>query len=209
MNIEVLMKDKPIILAISAASGFILGLKTLDFLLENNYKVELVISQNAYYIAKHEQSLALSHNANQIKQAIIAHLDKKSKADNLKIWLNDQIWADIASGSHKTLGMVIVPASMSAVASIASGLSDNLIERAADVVIKEGRTLVIVPRETPFSSIHLENMLKLSRLGVRVVPPIAGFYTKDATFEGMVDFVCGKVLDVFGIDNDLYKRWSV
>ena len=116
--------------------------------------------------------------------------------------------ASVASGSALKKTMVVCPCSMGTLARVASGASGNLIERAADCVIKERGTLVLVPRETPVSAIHLENMLKLSRLGVVILPAMPAFYTKPATIEDMVDFIVGKTLDVLGIENSLYKRWK-
>lgn len=202
-------KQKPLILAITAASGFIYGVRTLEYLLKNDYSVELIISEKAYYIAKHEHAIDLSHSSKEIKQTLLAYIGLEAKADSLKIWLNDEIWANVASGSYQNMGMIITPTSMSTLAAISCGLSDNLIERAADVMLKEGRKLVIVPRETPFSTIHLENMLKLSKMGVKIVPPIPGFYNGADSLEDMINFVVGKTLDAFGIENDLYKRWNI
>lgn len=200
---------KPIVLAITAASGIIYGMRTLDFLLKNKNNVDLVISQNAYYIAKQEINLELSHDSEIIKQNVLNYLDLPDREKFLKVWLNDELWADIASGSHQTSGMIIAPASMAAVSAIASGYADNLITRAADVTIKENRNLVIMPRETPLSSIHLENMLKLSKLGVKIVPPIIGFYSNIQSVDDYINFAAGKLLDAFNISNELYRRWQI
>ena len=202
------MNNKPIILAITGASGTILGMKILEFLLKGDYRVELIISQSAYYVAKQELGLELVHDSKQIKDNILSYIGIQEKCDYLKVWMNDELWANPSSGSYDIAGMMIVPASMSTVASIAHGLSDKLITRVADVAIKQGRKLVIVPRETPFSSIHLDNMLKLSNLGVKIVPPIIGFYGGVQSLDEGLNFIIGKILDVFGIENVLYKRWS-
>ena len=116
--------------------------------------------------------------------------------------------APIESGSYPTIGMVIIPTSTTCFSKIANGISESLIERAAECMIKEGRRLVVVPRETPLSAIHLENLLKLSRLGVRVVPAIPAFYSGAQTIEELVDFVVGKVLDQLEIPHALYQRWT-
>lgn len=203
-----MIDNKPVILAISAASGVIYGIKTLSFLLENEYRVELIISEKAYYIFRQELGLEISHNSSVIKDNILDYLNLSNKKDALTVWLNDEIWANPASGSFDTLGMIITPASMATVASIACGLADKLISRCADVIIKEGRKLVIVPRETPLSSIHLENLLKLSNIGVKIVPPSVGFYNKIETLDDCINFVVGKTLDSFRIKNQLYKRWE-
>ena len=120
----------------------------------------------------------------------------------------DYISGAIASGSFRTDGMVVVPCSMSSVSGIASGSSSNLLERAADVIIKESRPLVLVPRETPLSAIHLENLLKLARLGIKIVPPMPGFYSKPESIDDIVDNTVGRVLDQMGVENELCKRWS-
>ena len=201
-------KDKPIVLAITAASGIIYGIKILEFLLENEYRVDLIISQNAYYVAKQELGLDLSHNSEIIKQNILSFIKLSSKDNFLKVWLNDELWAGPASGSYDVSGMIIAPASMATVAAISTGLAENLITRAADVIIKEFKKLIIVHRETPFSSIHLENMLKLSNIGVKIVPPIVGFYADIQTLEDSINFVVGKILDASNVPNSLYRRWN-
>ena len=221
-------RDNPLILAITAASGIIYGLRVLEFLLKNNFKTELIISSKAYYIAKHETGINLCHCKEQIHKNILNFLNFE-KGDNLKnrmsckdeneefpslqlplrVWLDDEIWANPSSGSYKTGGMIIAPASMATVAAIANGHAENLITRAADVCIKEKRPLTIVPRETPLSTIHLENMLKLSKIGVNIVLPVPGFYGKIKTLDESINFVAGKILDANNIKNDLYERWTL
>jgi len=200
--------NKPVILAISAASGIIYGIRTLEFLLKNGYSTELVISEHAYYIAKQELGIDLEHDREKIRQKILSYINLSDREEFLKVWLNNELWAPPASGSYATSGMIIAPASMSLVASISSGIADNLITRASDVIIKEKKSLVVVPRETPLSSIHLENLLKLSNLGVRIVPPITGFYADIRTLDDSINFVAGKILDAANIENNLYKRWQ-
>ena len=117
--------------------------------------------------------------------------------------------APVSSGSFKTRGMVIIPCSMKTLASIANGLDDSLISRAASVCIKEGRKLVVVPRETPLSKIHLENMVKLSELGVTILPAMPGFYYRPNTIDDLLSHIVGKVLDQFDIDNNMFKRWGI
>jgi len=200
-------KEKPIVLAITAESGIIYGIRTLEFLLRERYKVELIISENAYFIAKNELELDLSHNSEIIKKNILNFLNLPELEKYLKVWLNNELWASPASGSYESSGMIITPASMATVAAITSGYAENLITRTADVMIKEHKDLVIVPRETPLSSIHLENLLKLSNLGVRIVPPVVGFYSKIQTLEDCINFVVGKTLDACNIENQIYKMW--
>ena len=214
-------KKSPVILAIAAASGVIYGMKTLEFLLKEGFKVELVISSRAYYIFRQELDIELEHNREQIKKSLLDFLKLEDSVasenrntnslpayyKNLTVWLDDEIWANIASGSYKTQGMIIAPASMAMLAAISAGFAENLITRAADVCLKEKRSLTIVPRETPLSSIHLENMLKLSKFGVNIVPPNHGFYGKIKTLDESIDFVAGKILDAANISNNLYERW--
>ncbi len=197
--------DNPLILAITAASGIIYGLRVLEFLLENNNKTELIISPKAYYIAKHELNLELCHSNDSIHKNITDFL--KIKTNNLKTWLDDELWANPSSGSYKTRGMIIAPASMAVISAVAHGHAETLITRAADVCLKEKRPLTIVPRETPLNSIHLENMLKLSGLGANIVLPVLGHYTKMKTIDEGIDFITGKILDAHKIDNNLYERW--
>jgi 4-hydroxy-3-polyprenylbenzoate decarboxylase len=116
--------------------------------------------------------------------------------------------APIASGSFKTDGMLIVPCSMKTLSGIANGYANNLIERTADVTIKEGRALLLSPREMPFSAIHLENMLKLARIGVKIVPPVLAFYHKPKKIDDIVDFIAGKILDAVGVEHEIYRRWE-
>ncbi len=202
-------KNNPVILAITAASGIIFAIRTLEFLLKNDFQVELIVSSKAYYIAKHEIELDLSHDRKEIRENILKFLKVENKKQNLHVWLDDEIWASPSSGSYKTEGMIIAPASMAVISAISLGNAENLITRAADVCLKQKRPLTVVPRETPLNSIHLENMLKLSKLGVNIVPPITGFYGKIKTIDDSIDFVVGKILDINNIENSLYERWQI
>lgn len=211
---NILVKDlnfqgSPIVLAISGASGTVYALRTLQFLLENNYKVELVISDSALKVAFDELNLKLSLEPILLKEQVLSYLKLSVGKENLlSVWAHNDISASISSGSYRTLGMIIIPASMGTIGAIASGVSRNLITRAADVCLKERRRLVLVPREMPFNTIHLENLLKLSKIGVIIAPASPAFYHLPNSLGEQVDFVVGKVLDLFGIEHSLFKRWK-
>ncbi|MDD2369779.1 MAG: UbiX family flavin prenyltransferase [Sulfuricurvum sp.] len=170
-----------IVVGVSGASGAALGLKLVRAL-PTDVQKHLILSDHAQVV-----------------------LDKE---ENLKIHQNNEIWASIASGSYGADAMIITPCSMNTLAKIACGIADNLITRAAAVMIKERRTLVLAPREIPFSPIALENMHKLSMLGVIIAPPVLAYYGEQNTLEDMENFMIGKWFDLLGIPNDLYKRWS-
>lgn len=199
----------PIIIAISGASGTVYALRILRFLLENNYNVELVISENACKVALSELNLEISLNIEFQKKQVLSYLKLSSERGRLlNVWDLKDVSASISSGSYKTLGMIVIPCSMGTIGAISNGLSNNLITRAADVCLKERRKLVIVPREMPFSTIHLENLLKLSKMGVIVAPASPAFYHNPKNLTESVDFVVGKVLDLFGIEHNLFNRWK-
>ncbi len=189
---------KKIILAITGASGIIYGLKLLEELLKN-FHVELILSSSSLKVMKLETDL----NINDLDD-----FKKFYQFKNLKIYSDGDLTATIASGSYLTEGMFIVPCSMKTLSAIANGYADNLITRAADVMIKERRKLILSPREMPFSALHLENMLRLSKAGVIIAPPIPAFYSKPETLDDLVNFVVGKLLDAMGIENNLYRRWN-
>lgn len=209
----------PITIAISGASGVIYGLRTLQFLLENNYNVDFVVSRSASKVMSDELHLELSLNPEILKEQVLSYLKIQrsefsalsshlSPQNLLNVWSQDDISAPISSGSYRTNGMIIIPASMGTIGAIASGTSDNLITRSADVCLKEKRKLIIVPREMPFNTIHLENLLKLSKIGVIIAPASPGFYHFPEQVSDCVDFVVGKTLDLFGIEHNLFKRWK-
>lgn len=189
-----------IILAITGASGAILGLNMLKELLKTT-AVHLVISSGSFPIIADETGLDLSGDTG-------SKLAKQFASANLIFYNDINMEAPIASGSFKTDGMLIVPCTMKTLAGIANGYANNLIERAADVTIKEGRHLLLSPREMPFNAIHLENMLKLARLGVTIAPPVAAFYHHPENLDELTNFIIGKILDSFGIEHDLFKRWG-
>ncbi len=170
-----------LVVAVTGASGVELGLKLVAKLPES-VTGYLILSENARRVLEHE-----SH----------------------RVYDNDDIAAPVASGSFPSDAMIVVPCSMNTLAKIACGIADNLVTRTAAVMLKEGRPLLLAPREMPFGTIALENMLKLSRLGVTIAPPVPGYYSGHATVEEMEDFMIGKWFDLLGIGHTLYKRWRI
>lgn len=193
---------KRFVIAITGASGSIFGIRLLEELLKFS-EVHLIISPNTYSIIKEETGIDWT-DISRRKEIIRDHF----KTEKLFFYEDKEMEAPIASGSFKTDGMLVVPCSMKTLSGIANGYANTLIERAADVTIKEGRPLLLSPREMPFSAIHLENMLKLARIGVKIAPPVMAFYHKPKRIDDMVDFVVGKILDLFNLDHELFKRWG-
>jgi 4-hydroxy-3-polyprenylbenzoate decarboxylase len=183
---------KRIVVGITGASGVIHGIRLLEVL--NNSKVEtlLIISDHAKQVMSEETEYKLED---------VERLATRN-------FRNDDLGTPLSSGTYPWDAMIVVPCSTSSLAKIAVGISDNLITRAASVCLKEKRKLVLVPRESPLSSITLENMLKLSREGVSILPPIPGFYIRPASVEDIRDFVVGRILDQVGINHNLYRRWG-
>ena len=200
------MTPKVITLAMTGASGAEYTLRLMQCLLQNNIRIQFVTSQPGQIVMAMETELKLTGSARKMQAALAEYFD--ADPDLLRVYSKDQWTAPPASGSSVADAMVVCPCSMGSLASIAVGSSDNLIHRAADVIIKERKTLVLVPRETPFSAIHLENMLKLARLGVVILPPSPGFYHGVSKVSELVDFVVARILDQLGIDNDLAPRWG-
>ncbi len=198
---------KPLILGITGASGLIYAVRALKFLLQAEYSVELVASKSTYMVWQAEQTIRMPVEA--VAQELFwrqqAGVETKGKL-YCHPW--GDVGANIASGSFRTLGMVIMPCSMSTVAKLAAGLSSDLLERAADVQLKEGRKLIIVPRETPFSLIHLRNLTALAEAGARIVPAIPAWYHNPQTIEDLVDFVVARALDQLDIDCIPINRWE-
>lgn len=196
---------KSYIVAISGASGSIFGLRLAKELLKSKNRVYLLISTTAFFIIKSETGLHLAgKNESEINKKVQKHFASK----NITFFAESNLAAPVSSGSFITDGMFVVPCSMKTLSGIANGYANTLIERAADVVLKEGRKLIISPRETPFSPIHLENMLKLARIGVGIVPPIPAFYHNPKDLNEIIDFIVGKILDRAGAENNLFNRWQ-
>ena len=198
--------NRVIALALTGASGVQYGFRLLECLLQSNATVYLMISKAAQVVIGMETEMSLPGRPIDIQKTLI----KKYASDeqHLRVFGEDEWTAPVASGSSYVDSMVVCPCSMGALSAIATGASNNLIERAADVTLKERKKLIIVPRESPYSDIHLENMLKLSRMDAVIVDANPGFYNQPQTIDDLVDFVVGKILDQLRIDNDLQPRWG-
>ncbi|MFX1485925.1 MAG: UbiX family flavin prenyltransferase [Promethearchaeota archaeon] len=181
-----------IIVAITGASGVIYGIRLLEVLRDENIETALIISEIAKEI--------ISWEVEQKKEEIEKLASKSYKTD--------EFFTELASGTFLVDAMVIIPCSMKTLSAIANGFSSNLITRAADCVLKEGRKLILVPRETPLSMIHLENMLRAKRSGAIILPAMPAFYHKPKNIDELTDFVIGKILDQIGIKHDLFARWK-
>jgi 4-hydroxy-3-polyprenylbenzoate decarboxylase len=197
---------KTICLAFTGASGMPYGLRLLECLLEAGNHVQLLYSQVAQVVAKQEMALELPSRASEAQ--VFFRERYAALPGKLEVYGREEWFAPVASGSNPPDAMVVCPCTMGTLASIAQGLASNLIERAADVVLKEGRKLILVPRETPFSAIHLENMLRLSRAGAVILPPNPGFYHHPESVEELVDFVVARILDQLAVSHVLMKRWG-
>lgn len=181
-----------LVIGMTGATGAIYGIRLLQVLAELDVETHLVVSKWAQRTAEHEASVTFD------------------KLKSLATTVHDSadMGAKVSSGSFHTDGMVIVPCSMRTVAAIAQGDGDHLVHRAADVILKERRRLVLVARETPLSTIHLDNLLKLSRMGVTILPPMPAFYSLPETVDDIVNHTVMRILDQFGISTDLARRWD-
>jgi len=193
-------------IAITGASGSIYGVRLLKYLLEKKHTVYLTITKEGGLILKEEMGFNWQGYQKEIEKKI--KRDLKLKEIKLHYFSEDNLSASISSGSVKVDGMVVIPCSMKTLSGIACGYANNLVERAADVMLKERRTLIIVPRETPLNSIHLRNMLTLSEIGVKIIPAMPAFYSCPEKIDDLIDFMVGKVLDSLGIENSLFRRWQ-
>jgi len=185
---------------ISGASGGLLGVRLLEELLLRPLEVHCVLTAPAELIMKKELGL----DRQGLRRRFRAELRDKS----LRLYADSELAAPIASGSFRTEAMVVAPCSVKTLSGIAHGYASGLLERAADVHIKERRLLVLAPREMPFSVLHLECMLRLARLGVVIAPPVMGLYPRPKSVKEMVDFLVGKLLDALGLEHELYRRWE-
>ncbi len=200
---------KKIIVGVTGASGIDYARILVRELYRKDYTVYLIITGPGKIVMEKESGLKLSGNLEDQERQLKNFFEIPLKEDRRFVLLeNEDIAASVASGSFKVEAMVVIPCSMATVSSIARGSSQDLLERAADVVIKEGRRLIVVPRETPLSRIHLENLLQLSRVGATVLPAMPAFYHNPGSVEDLVGFVSGRVLEHLGLEHDLYQPWS-
>ena len=192
------------VVAITGASGSVYGLRLISELLRSGERVSLILTSAGRQVMNHETGLEWSAEIKVQRQQVQEYFASIA-VDCLAI---DDFWAGAASGSAAADAMIIVPCSMGTLGRIAAGLSGNLLERAADVMLKERRSLLLVPRETPFNNIHLENLLRLSQSGAVILPAMPGFYHGPETIEDLVDFVVGKILDQLDVQHSLFTRWG-
>ncbi len=197
---------EPITLAITGASGSAYGLRLLQSLLDARRRVYLLLSRPGQLVIKMEQGLDLPSTPTDIQIFFTEYF--QAQEGQLQVFGREQWTAPVASGSNPAEAMVVCPCTTSTLSSVACGASNNLLERAADVMLKEQRKLILVVRETPLSAIHLENMLKLARLGVVIMPACPGFYNQPQTVEEIIDFMVARVLDQLGIQHGLAPRWG-
>jgi len=198
--------NKQIALAITGASGAPYAKRLLEILLQSGITVHLMISAAGRIVLADELDWKLPARAGDIQTLLTEQF--QCQPEQLRVYGEQQWSAPLASGSHRVLTMIVCPCTMGTLSAIACGQSDNLINRAADVMLKENRRLILVPREAPFSAIHLENMLKLARLGVCILPPSPGFYFRPNSLQEVVDFVVARILDQTGIEHRLMPRWG-
>jgi 4-hydroxy-3-polyprenylbenzoate decarboxylase len=196
---------KQIVVAITGASGSVYGLRLVEELLRTKIRVVLLLTRSGIDVLRYETGLEWKGTTAERKQLIRDYFGGDS---GLEYYDQGDMFAPVASGSSAPDAMVIVPCSMGAAGRIAAGISDNLIERVADVVLKEQRRLVLVPRETPLNQIHLQNLLTLSRAGAQILPAAPGFYHRPRKIEELIDFIVGKILDSLHIPHQLFRRWG-
>lgn len=194
-----------IVVGITGASGSIYGLRLVEELLRAKRSVALLLTNAGRQVLAFETGLQL---AEQPEECLTQLRQRFSVGAELSYYAQHDFFAPVASGSSAPAAVVICPCSMGTAGRIAAGLSDNLLERVADVALKERRQLLLVPRETPFNQIHLENLLRLSKAGAQILPAMPAFYQKPQSVAELIDFVVGKTLDSLGVEHQLFKRWG-
>ncbi len=195
-----------IVVAISGASGPILGIRLIEELLNQGEAVSAIMSEPARQIIEYEMQAPAEHLSSLTK--LLSTRKKTARLDLLEEYDNNDFFSPAASGSTRYEAVVVIPASMKTISAIAHGYADTLITRTCDVALKEKRRCIVVPRETPLGMIHLENLLKLAQAGADIVPPVPGFYTRPKTVDDIVNFIVGKVLNMLGKEHSLFERWD-
>jgi 4-hydroxy-3-polyprenylbenzoate decarboxylase len=198
------MRRKEYVVGMSGASGAVYAIRLVQELCRQGHRVHLLITDSVWQVFRLEMGWDIEPGD---RAAIPKWFDLPAGAD-LHIPGGRDYGSPVASGSHLTEGMIVIPCSMGTLSAIANGASDNLLERAADTHLKEGRPLILVPRETPLNKIHLQNMLKAADAGARIVPAMPGFYHRPQTMEDLIDFVVGKALDALRVEHTLFRRWG-
>ena len=196
---------KNIVVGITGASGSIYGLRLIAELLRAQHQVTVLVTNAGCQVTAFETDLTLADDVQQCRSQLNSYFGVDS---NLSYFSQSDFFAPVASGSSAPDAVVICPCSMGTAGRIAAGLSDNLLERVADVALKERKKLLLVPRETPFNRIHLENLLRLTDAGAQILPAMPAFYQQPQTIDDLVDFVVGKALDALGVEHALFKRWG-
>lgn len=194
-----------IVVAITGASGSIYGLRLVEELLKADCRVTLLITRSGFDVLRYETGLDLSGPVEQRREKLRARFGDAALLDHYD---EDDLFAPVASGSSAADAVVVCPCSMGTAGRIAAGLANNLVERVADVALKERRELLLVPRETPFNRIHLENLLRLDQAGARILPAMPAFYHRPRSIDELVDFLVGKILDNLRIPHRLFPRWG-
>ena len=189
---------KKIVIGITGASGSIYAIRLIEELLKKEIFVHIICTETGKKVMNFETAVDIDEWARELKETY----------NHVKLEDINNLFSGVASGSYKFDAMIILPCSMGTLAEISMGLAKNLLCRAADVSLKENRKLIIVPRETPLNAIHLENMLKLSRLGVTILPAVPGFYHKPQSIDDLINFIVGKILDSLSIENTLFTKWE-
>ncbi|MEH6358552.1 MAG: flavin prenyltransferase UbiX [Pseudomonadales bacterium] len=197
---------EPITLALTGASGAQYGLRLLELLVAAEHQVYLLISKAAQMVIATETDIELPSHGNKLEAALAERY--RARDGQIRVFAKEEWTSPVASGSNAPRSMVICPCSTGTLSAVARGGCDNLIERAADVMLKERRQLILVPREAPYSTIHLQNMLTLSQMGAMILPASPGFYHQPQSVDDMIDFVVARILDQLGVEQTLVPRWG-
>ncbi len=205
-NVALQSTPKPVAVALTGASGAQYGLRLIECLVAARIPVYVMVSRAAQVVIATETELKIPSDVTKAQQFLTDRFG--AAAGQIKVFSRDNWFAPVASGSGSPSATVVCPCSTGSLSAFACGASDNLIERAVDVALKERRQLILVPREAPYSQIHLEHMLKLTRMGAVVIPASPGFYHKPQSVADMIDFVVARILDQLGVDQALMPRWG-